>query len=74
MSALCQDSLARQQNINCFQLAEFPSLSCSCGQSKASLAEKSMLTVATAPLYVIYTPHTVLSVFVRWLKLYVEVK
>lgn len=60
MSALCQDSLARQQNINCFQLAEFPSFSCSCGQSEASLVERSTFTVATAPLHLIYTPHTVL--------------
>lgn len=51
MSALCQDSLARQQNINCFQLAEFPSLSRGCGQSEAGLVEQSTFTVATAPLY-----------------------
>lgn len=51
MSALCLDSLARQQNINCFQLAEFPSLSRGSGQSEASLVEQSTLTVATAPLY-----------------------
>ncbi|KAI9526850.1 hypothetical protein NQZ68_035600 [Dissostichus eleginoides] len=51
MSALCQGSLARQQNINCFQLAELPSLSPCCGQSEASLVEQSTFTVATAPIY-----------------------
>lgn len=70
MSALCQDSLAWQQNINCFQLAEFPSFSCGCSQSEASLVKQSTFTVATAPLYLIYASHTVHSVFVRWLKLH----
>lgn len=39
MATECQDSLAWQQNINCFQLAEFPPLSRGLGQSKGSLVK-----------------------------------
>lgn len=58
MSAVCQDSLARQQNIDRFQLAEFPSLGCGCGQSEAGLMEQSALTVATAPLSHLHSSHS----------------
>lgn len=64
-----QVSLARQQNINCLQLAEFPPLGCSRGQSGAGSAEQSRLAVATAPLRLVCTLHTLLAAFVRWLKI-----
>lgn len=74
MSAFCQVSLARQQSINCLQLAEFPPLSCSHGQSGARSVEQRRLAVATAPLALVYTLHTLLAAVVRLLKLHAKVK
>lgn len=74
MSAFCQVSLARQQSINCLQLAEFPPLSCSCGQSGARSVERRRLAVATAPLPLVYAPHTLFAAVVRLLKLHAKVK
>lgn len=74
MSAFCQVNLARQQNINCLQLAEFPPFSCSRGQSGARSVEQRRLAVATAPLPLVYTLHTLLTAFVRLLKLPAKVK
>lgn len=74
MSGFCQVSLARQQNINCLQLAELPPLSCSRGQSGAESEEQSRLAVATAPLCLVYTLHTLLAAFVGLLKLRAKVR
>lgn len=74
MSAFCQVSLARQQNINCLQLAEFPPHSCSRSQSGARSVEQRRLALATAPLPLVYTLHTLLAAFVRLLKLHAKVK
>lgn len=70
MSAMCQDSLAWQQNINCLQLAEFPPLSRGLGQSDAGLVETEHVhrgSRFTLPLLT-DSPHTVLSVYIRWTK------
>lgn len=52
----------------------FLPFSCICGQSGAGSAEQSRLAVATAPLRLVCTLHTLLAAFVRLLKLHGKVK
>lgn len=71
MSAFRQVSSARQQSINCLQLAEFPTPRLQPRPiSGLDRRNGEGFAVATAPLHLVYTLHTLLAAFVRLLKNY----
>lgn len=75
MSAVCQDSLAWQQNINCLQLAEFPPLSRGLSQSDAGLVETEHVHHGNRATLALLadSPHAVLSVSIRLTKYHTPV-